>query len=379
MIFILNAGSSSLKFSLFADRAQQEFITGNIERIGQTHSFISFALQGKSYHENLSKKIKNHAQALQVLFSFLIYRGYNLSAITKIGHRVVHGGDKFWQPVKINSKVIGRLKSFSQLAPLHNPVSIHTIELCKNFFPHAVQYACFDTEWYRSMTPEHFLYSLPKKYYTKHHIRQYGFHGLSHEQAAQYAARILKKSLAKINIITCHLGAGSSITAVKNGRAIETSMGFTPLSGLTMSSRVGDLDANIPLYMCRELKMSVAEVFTVLNSQSGWLALSGITDFRQIMVDCGYTIKGFAPRKKTFARHASRLVLTRFINEVSFYIAGYTSLLPRVDAVVFTGAIGNNPEVRKLIRAQLSLKNAVYLHCVTDEQQAIVHKIKNLH
>lgn len=379
MILILNAGSSSLKFSLFDDRAQQEFITGNIERIGQANSFISFAQQGKSYQENLSKKIKNHTQALQVLFSFFIYRGYNLNAITKIGHRVVHGGDKFWQPVKINLKVIGRLKSFSQLAPLHNPVSIHTIELCKNFFPRAVQYACFDTEWYRFMTPEHFLYALPKKYYTKHHIRQYGFHGLSHEQAAQYASRILKKPLAKINIITCHLGAGSSITVVKNGRAIETSMGFTPLSGLSMSSRVGDLDANIPLYMCNQLRLPVAKVFEILNTKSGWLALSGVTDFRQIMVDCGYKIKGFAPRKKTSARHASRLVLTRFINEVSFYIAGYTSLLPKVDAVVFTGAIGNNPEVRKLIRAQLSLKNAKYLHCVTDEQQSIVHKIKNLH
>lgn len=379
MILILNAGSSSLKFSLFDDRAQQEFITGNIERIGQANSFISYSSKGKLYQEKLSKKIHDHTQGLEVLFSFLIYRGYNLSAITKIGHRVVHGGDKFWQPVKINSKVIGRLKSFSQLASLHNPVAVRTIESCKKFFSQATQYACFDTEWYRSMTPEHFLYALPKKYYTKHHIRQYGFHGLSHEQAAQYAARILKKPLAKINIITCHLGAGSSITVVKNGRAIETSMGFTPLSGLTMSSRVGDLDANIPLYMCRELKMSVAEVFTVLNSQSGWLALSGVTDFRQIMVDCGYKINGFVSRKKVADKNASQLVLTRFINEVSFYIAGYTSLLPKVDAVVFTGAIGNNPEVRKLIRAQLSLKNAMYLHCLTDEQQAIVHKIKNLH
>ena len=379
MILILNAGSSSLKFSLFDDRAQQQFITGNIERIGQANSFISFALQGKSYQVNLSKKIKNHTQALQILFSFLIYRGYNLSAITKIGHRVVHGGDKFWQPVKINSKVIGKLKSFSQLAPLHNPVSIHTIELCKKFFSHVVQYACFDTEWYRFMTPEHFLYALPKKYYTKHHIRQYGFHGLSHEQAAQYASRILKKPLTKINIITCHLGAGSSITVVKNGRAIETSMGFTPLSGLSMSSRVGDLDANIPLYMSEQLHLPVAKVFEILNTKSGWLALSGVTDFRQIMVDCGYKINGFVPRKKIAARSASRLVLTRFINEVSFYIAGYTSLLSKVDAVVFTGAIGNNPEVRKLIRAQLSLKSAKYLYCVTDEQQAIVHKIKNLH
>lgn len=379
MILVLNAGSSSLKFSLYTDQGQQELISGNIERIGQSQSFISYSNKGKLCQEKLSEKIFDHTQGLEILFLFLIYRGYNLAAITKIGHRVVHGGDQFWQPVKINSKVIGRLKSFSQLAPLHNPVSIHTIELCKKFFSRVVQYACFDTEWYRFMTPEHFLYALPKKYYTKHHIRQYGFHGLSHEQAAQYAAHILKKPLEKINIITCHLGAGSSITVVKNGHAIETSMGFTPLSGLSMSSRVGDLDANIPLYMCRELKMSVAEVFTVLNSQSGWLALSGVTDFRQIMVDCGYNIKGFVPRKKVADKHSSQLVLTRFVNEVSFYIAGFSSLLPQVDAIVFSGAIGANANVRNLIRVQLSFLRATYLYCVTDEQKAIAQKIKNLH
>jgi acetate kinase len=378
MILVLNAGSSSLKFALYDLLAKQEFISGNIERIGLTNSFVSFTVKHKSYQEKISRKINNHQEALQLIFSFLVWRGYNLHTITKIGHRVVHGGGQFWQPVKLNRKIYNQLKRFEQLAPLHNPVSLQTIQACTKFFPKVNQYACFDTEWYKNMPPENFLYSLPKIFYNKYHIRQYGFHGLSHEQAALFAATSLHKTLNKLNIITCHLGAGSSITAVKQGRAIETSMGFTPLAGLSMSSRSGDVDANIPLYMIMKLKITPAKVFQILNTESGWLALAGVTDFRQIMVDTGFKIKGFIPRKKIIERNSSQLVFERFIQEISFYIAGYSSLLGTVEAVVFTGAIGMNKDFRSQIISRLSLKNTKFLFCEANEQKAITDKIKKL-
>ena len=378
MILTLNAGSSSLKFALFDSVAKHEFISGNIERIGLSHPKIIFTSKNKTHEENLSSVVNNYQEALNILLAFLVWQGYNLQAITKIGHRVVHGGGMFWQPVKLNKNIYKQLKSFEQLAPLHNPVSLLVIQACTKLFPKVNQYACFDTEWYKNMPIQNFLYSIPKIFYTKYNIRQYGFHGLSHEQAVRFAATKLHKPQAKLNVITCHLGAGSSITAVKQGKAIETSMGFTPLAGLSMSSRAGDVDANIPLYMIMKLKMSAQKVFEVLNTQSGWQALAGVTDFRQIMVDSGFKIKGFIPRKNKNNRNSSKLVFERFIQEVSFYIAGFTSLFTSVDAVVFTGAIGQNSDFRKQIISKLTLKKTKFLFCESNEQQAIAEKIKKL-
>jgi acetate kinase len=378
MILVFNAGSSSLKFALFNQTAKRKFIAGNIERIGLDRNIISFSIGNKHYQEILSGQIKNHTEAIQAARLFLIWQGYNLSAIKKIGHRVVHGGGKFWQPIKLNAKIIKQLTKFNSLAPLHNPVNLEVIKVCQKLFSGINQYACFDTEWYENMPPENYLYSLPSNLFKKYGIRQFGFHGLSHEYVAKQAAVLLGKPLKKLNLITCHLGSGGSITAVKNGQAIETSMGFTPLAGLSMSSRAGDVDANIPLYLIRELKLSPDKVFNILNLESGWQALSGVSDFRQIMVDSGYKISGFLPRKNKLHRAKSKLVLTRYKNEVRFYIAGYFALLEnKVDALVFTGAIGGgNADFRQLVLKQLFTGKVRVFSFMTDEEAVIANKIK---
>ncbi len=378
MILVFNAGSSSLKFALFDDQVKRRYVFGNIERIGLDKPIFSFTVGNRSVRENLTTKVKNHQQALQVARTFLLWQGYNLSALKKIGHRVVHGGGKFWQPIKLDAKVIKQLASFDQLAPLHNPVNLAVIKACQKLFPQIVQYVCFDTEWYRFMPPENYLYSLPEYLYKRYGVRQFGFHGLSHEYVAKQAAKVLGKPLASIKLITCHLGAGGSITAVENGRAIETSMGFTPLAGLSMSSRAGDVDANIPLYMIRNLKFSADKVFTILNKQSGWQALCGTADFRQIMVDSGYKIAGFTPRQQKSLRAKSKLALVRYVNEVRFYIAGFTALLAnQVAAVVFTGAIGaGNSDFRKLVLKKLFTKKTRVLSFISDEETMIANKIK---
>ncbi len=378
MILVFNAGSSSLKFALFDDQVKQKFLAGNIERIGLEKNIISFTIGKRKYQEFLKTKIKNHTEAAKLVKLFLIWQGYNLLAIKKIGHRVVHGGGKFWQPVKLQANIIKQLAQYNQLAPLHNPVNLEVIRACQKLFSHTNQYACFDTEWYQQMPIENYLYSLPESLYKKHCIRQFGFHGLSHEYVAKLAAKNLNKPLRKLNIITCHLGSGGSITAVKNGRAIETSMGFTPLSGLSMSSRAGDVDANIPLYLIRELKMTPDKVFNILNIESGWQALCGVSDFRQIMVDSGYKIAGFLPRKNNKQRAKSKMVLYRYVNEVRFYIAGYIPLLEnKVDALVFTGAIGGaNADFRSLVLKKLLPKKIKVYNFITDEETVIAKKIK---
>lgn len=378
MILVFNSGSSSLKFALFNQTANRKLIVGNIERIGLDKNIISFSIGNKYYQEILSKRIKNHIEAVQVVCLFLIWQGYNLSAIKKIGHRVVHGGGKFWQPVKLNAKIIKQLGKFNSLAPLHNPINLEVIKICQKYFPKTDQYACFDTEWYQNMPPENYLYSLPEKLFKEYGIRQFGFHGLSHEYAAKQAAALLGKPLKKLNLITCHLGSGGSITAVKNGQAIETSMGFTPLAGLSMSSRAGDVDANIPLYLIREKKLSPDKVFNILNKESGWQALSGVSDFRQIMVDGGFKIPGFSPRKSKDQRIKSKLVLYRYVREVKFYIGGFLALLDnKVDALVFTGAIGGeNADFRKLVLNKLLVKKIKVFNFITDEETVIAHKLK---
>lgn len=378
MILVFNAGSSSLKFALFDKQVKKKFVSGNIERIGLDKNIISYTIGEKKYQEFLKNKINNHTEAVKLIKLFLIWQGYNLSAIEKIGHRVVHGGGKFWQPVKLQANVIKQLAKYNQLAPLHNPVNLEVIKASQKLFSHISQYVCFDTEWYQQMPPENYLYSLPESLYKKHGIRQFGFHGLSHEYVAKAVAKKLKKPLAKLNLITCHLGSGGSITAVKNGQAIETSMGFTPLSGLSMSSRAGDVDANIPLYLIRELKMSPDKVFNILNKESGWQALCGAADFRQIMVDSGYKIAGFLPRKNKQQRAKSKMVLSRYVNEVRFYIAGYLALLEnQVAALVFTGAIGGaNANFRSLVLKKLLIKKIPVFNFITDEETVIAEKIK---
>lgn len=377
-ILVLNAGSSSLKFALFDKASLKKLLAGNVERVGLSKSFITLSGNKRS-QVALSKEVADHQRALEVVLGYLAWRGYDLAKIHEVGHRVVHGGEEFIKPTLVDKKVIKKIANYNKLAPLHNPINISVIQASLKLLPKLKNVACFDTEWYKDMPPVYYLYSLPLEYYQKYRIRQYGFHGLSHQYVAAMAAKKLNQSLNKINLITCHLGSGSSITAVKNGKAIETSMGMTPLAGLTMGSRSGDLDANIPLYMISELKMSPRRVHEVLNFESGWKGLTGTTDFRQIMVDAGYKIPGFKSRSDKLKKKLSHLVLQKYVNEVKFYIGGYKALLEKVDGVVFTGAIGErNKDFRQLVTKGLDLKSIKVMAINTDEELMIAQKIKKI-
>jgi acetate kinase len=305
LILVLNSGSSSVKYSLFENL---ELVTKGIE-------------------ENIGLKdgAKNHREAIKNIFVKLrrTRTVRDLSAIKIIGHRVVHGGEEFKEPVLLSGEIIRRLKKYSKLAPLHNPPNILGIEICRELLPQAKNVAVFDTEFYQSLAPESFLYALPRVFYEKHKIRRYGFHGISHQYVAETAEEILGRKIKRL--ITCHLGAGSSITAIKNGKPIDTSMGFTPLEGLVMESRSGSVDPAIPLYMIKELKFSPEEVDEILNKKSGFLGLCGLKDFREIL-------KSKSPRAK--------LTYQIFLRSVVKSIGGYVALLGGLDAIVFTAGIG---------------------------------------
>ncbi len=377
-ILVFNAGSSGLKFALFKEKGLDRLLYGNIERVGLSRPFITYQNQKKKGEIDIRQSLKNHYQALEVAFAFIAWQGFSLGDIRIIGHRVVHGGDEFWQPTLVNKQILQRIAKYNDLAPLHNPVNLAVIEACQQFLSGVKNVACFDTEWYKDLKPENYLYAIPLQFYQKYKIRRYGFHGLSHQYVAQQAAKLLRRPLAKLNLITCHLGSGASVSAVRRGRAIACSMGFTPLSGLPMSSRSGDLDANIPLYLIEKCGFKVSEVFNILNTQSGWRAIAGTGDFRQVMVDAGYKIVGFKPRRSKQQRLMAKLVLDQFIAQVKFYIGGYAALLGRTDAVVFTGGIGErNPHFLKLVTRNLKMcKGVKVLQIATDEELMIAQKVR---
>jgi acetate kinase len=304
-ILVLNSGSSSIKYALF----------------------LNLRLITKGIEENIGLPTgpKNHYEALKIIFNKLRdeRKIEKLSDIKIIGHRVVHGGEDFKKTVVITKEVLKKIRKLSPLAPLHNPPNILGIETCQKLLPRAKNIAVFDTEFYTSLPKESFLYALPYEFYQKHKIRRYGFHGISHKYILQETQKILKKKVNKI--ITCHLGAGSSITAIKNGKPIDTSMGFTPLEGLIMTTRSGSIDPFIPLYLIDTLKYSPKEVDEILNKKSGYLGICGFKDFRDVL---------------KLQTEKSKLCYQMYLRSVVKYIGGYIGLLGGVDAIVFTAGIG---------------------------------------
>ncbi len=376
LILVFNAGSSSLKFSLFEAGSLQPVLQANIERIGLSRPAINYKTEERDGIVYLKTKITDHTAALSTAFAFIIWSGLSIADIAVVGHRVVHGGEEFYQPTVIDKKVINRLRRYNHLAPLHNPINLSVISACLDILPKVKNIACFDTEWYKNFKPEYFLYPLPWQFYQKFRIRRYGFHGLSHEYVARQAAKVLDKPLSQLNLITCHLGSGSSVTAVAKGKAVANSMGFTPLSGLPMASRSGDFDPNIILYLL-DLGEKPDSIYKDLNTKSGWLAVAGTADFRQIMVDAGYSIDGFKPRSKQ-QREKSKLALRQFIDAISFYVGGYAAKLKKVHAVVFTGGIGGeNKHFFNIMTKELSwLRSVSLLQIPTNEELIIAAKVK---
>lgn len=330
----INAGSSSLKFQLF-DMPEEKVITkGIVERIGLEHAVFTIVVNGEKRTKEL--EIPNHEVAVQLLLHELTAHEIiaELDEIVGVGHRVVHGGEDFSQSVLITDEVMDKISKLSDLAPLHNPANLTGILAFKQALPDVPAVAVFDTAFHQSMPESSYLYSLPYRYYTEYDIRKYGFHGTSHKYVSERAAELLGRPLEQLRLISCHLGNGASIAAIESGKSIDTSMGFTPLAGVTMGTRSGDIDPALIPFIMQKTEKSADEVLDVLNKQSGMLGVTGFSsDLRDI---------------ETAAEEGNdraELALEIFANHIHKYIGSYAAKMYGVDAIIFTAGIGENSDV----------------------------------
>lgn len=336
-VFVVNCGSSSIKFQLIEMRQKSQIATGMVERIGEEESEIVYSSVNCPGEIRVEKKVANHEDAMREIANLLADPSVgviaNVSELYAIGHRVVHGGESFQKPALINSEVIRAIKDNSHLAPLHNPVNLVGIEACENLFKDISQVAVFDTAFHQSMPGVAFHYALPYKLYSDHKIRRYGFHGTSHFYISKLCAAFLKKELGEINLISIHLGNGCSITAVKNGRSIDTSMGMTPLEGLIMGTRSGDLDPAIHFFLADHLGMDAESIEGIFNKESGLKGICGDNDVRDIL----------KLREQNDKR--ATLAISMYTYRIKKYIGAYMAVLGKVDAIVFTAGVGENSHV----------------------------------
>lgn len=338
-VLIVNSGSSTFKWKLFNLQDEKCIAEGMVDRLGKEDSVFKIKFDGKKLSEN--KYVPTHESAvtltLHTLLSIKAIKSYD--EITRVGHRVVAGGTIFKDSVVVDSKVISQISELSELAPLHNPSQVAGIEAFEKLLPDAIQVAAFDTSFHQTLTPANYLYGVPYEYYEKYGVRKFGAQGISHRYVSTQAAEFLGKPIDKLRIISCHLGSGASIDAIENGKSIDTSMGFTPESGLMMSSRAGDIDPSLVTYLMKKLNITDADKMTdILNNESGLLGISGISaDLRDLMA-----VKDENPRAK--------LAVDMYINRIVKYIGSYISLMDGVDAIIFTAGTGeNNPDIRSMI------------------------------
>lgn len=333
-VLAINAGSSSLKFQLFEMPEETVLAKGLMERIGFDGS--EFTLEYNETKEVFKQDMHDHGEAVELLLKELLASRVikSLDEIIAVGHRVVHGGEHFSKSVKITDEVIDIIEGVSELAPLHNPPNLTGIRAFSEALPNVPMVAVFDTAFHQTMPEKSYIYSLPYEYYEKYGIRKYGFHGTSHKYVAEKAAELIGRPLEDLRLITCHLGNGASITAVEKGKSIDTSMGFTPLAGVTMGTRSGDIDPAIIPYIKEKTGMDASEVVNVLNKKSGLLALSGISnDLRDIE----------AAAEKGDER--AILALEIFAARIHQYIGSYAARMSGVDAIIFTAGVGENSDI----------------------------------
>ena len=339
-ILVINTGSSSVKYQLFQMDTQTVLAYGVVEKIGEPMSIHSYHNGKEEKKQNGS--IQDHGLALEEIVNLLTDRLVGViddkAEIDVVGHRVVHGGETFHKPVIIDETVLNAIRANVPLAPLHNPANITGIKVAGNIFPFAVQVAVFDTAFHHTIPPAAFLYSIPMELYKKYGIRRYGFHGTSHHYVAVEAAKVLEKPLEQTSLITVHLGNGGSITAIKNGKSMDTSMGLTPLEGLVMGTRSGDLDPAIPHFLTSRLGMDIEEVNTLLNKESGLKGICGMNDMREI-------------QKAVKENHeAAKNAVDIYNYRIRKYIGADLAIIGRPDAIVFTAGIGeNSPETRRAV------------------------------
>ena len=333
-VLVINCGSSSLKYQFLDMTSEDVLAKGLVERIGMEGAVITHTKTGMDKFV-LESPMKDHKDAIRLVLDALQDKEHgvftSIDEIGAVGHRVVHAGEKYADSVLITEKVIKDLEECIELAPLHNPPNLAGIAACQALMPKTPMVAVFDTAFHQTMPPESYIYALPYEYYTKYGIRRYGFHGTSHRYVAQRASEMLNVDIVDLKLITCHLGNGASVSAIKRGKCIDTSMGFTPLEGLVMGTRSGDIDPAIVTYMRKKGNLEQGVANEILNKKSGVLGISGISsDFRDLEIAAAE------------GNERAILAMKVFAHKVRFYIGAYIAEMNGVDAIVFTAGVGEN-------------------------------------
>ena len=342
IVFVVNCGSSSLKYQLIDMTKESVMAKGLIERIGMDGSVLKHT-PGSEEAVEINTEIPDHKVAIQLVIDALTDENHGvikkMSEINAVGHRVVHGGERFTDSMLINSDVIAGIEACCEIAPLHNPPNLHGIHACMELMPEVPQVAVFDTAFHQTMPKTAFLYGLPYEMYVKYGLRRYGFHGTSHRYVAQKAAEMMGEHMSDLRIITCHLGNGASLTAIKYGKSVDTSMGYTPLEGLIMGTRSGEIDPAIIPFLMEKENMDAQQIDNFLNRRSGILGISGLSsDFRDL------------EQAANNGDERSQLAIDIFAYKVRKYIGGYGAAMGGVDAIVFTAGLGeNSPFMREKI------------------------------
>ncbi len=344
-ILVLNCGSSSLKYQLINMENEEVLASGKYERIGEDEAFITHKVNGQKIE--IKHPAKTHEEAVDFTLKQLINPEYkvidSLDEISAIGHRLVHGGEKINKSVVITDEVVEVLKECIDLAPLHNPAGIIGIEACQKVMPGKPMVGVFDTAFHQTMPKERYIYPIPYEYYKKYGIRKYGFHGTSHMYVSQRLAEIVKKDIKDLKIVTCHLGQGSSICAVEGGKSVDTSMGLTPLAGIPMVTRSGDMDPSVVTFLMKKEGWTAEDAENVLNKKSGVQGISGLApDFREIEA------ASYGENER------AAIAIEKFKYEIASYIAKYAVAMNGIDYIVFTGGVGENQiNIRKGICEKL--------------------------
>lgn len=328
-ILSINAGSSSLKFTLFELPEKETIANGVFEKIGLDDSFYTIKYNGEKIKKEAS--LPNHEVAVEILIKELLDMKIvsTLEEIEGIGHRILHGGSEFTEPVILNKEVIKGISKYNELGPLHNPANLLGVEAFMKALPNVINVGVFDTGFHQTMTEEHFLYPVPYEWYEKYGVRRYGFHGTSHRFVYGELCNYLNKY--DVKAITCHIGNGGSVTAVDSGKVIETSMGFTPLAGIMMGSRCGDIDPSILEYICNKKGITISEATVEMNKKSGFLGVSGVSsDSRDVEIEASEGNERCILANKIYAQ------------KIANYIAMYNNMLDGADAIVFTAGVGEN-------------------------------------
>ena len=349
----INAGSSSLKWQLYQMPEETVVAKGIVERIGLKDSIFTIKYGEDQKFEQIID-INDHEVAVKMLLDQLIELNIlgSYDEITGVGHRVVHGGEDFPDSVVITDEVMERIEALAEFAPLHNPANLMGITAFKKILPDIISVAVFDTSFHATMPKHNYLYSLPLEYYNEFKVRKYGFHGTSHRYVSERAAEMLGKPIEEVKIITCHLGNGASITAVDGGKSVDTSMGFTPLAGVTMGTRSGDIDPAVLPYLMEKLDLNIDEMVDVLNKKSGLLGLTGISsDMRDL--------------EANYDKEEVKVAYDVFTDRIRKYIGGYVTTMNGVDAIVFTAGIGENDAH---VRSEV-IKGMTWFGCELDADQ----------